>query len=217
MELSFQASIVAILMDNMNIQNSDILCIYPYGSRVYGTADETSDHDFIVVVTDNSTKEPKVQFRDQSLDRAVDFTLYSASMFQKLLDIHEISAIECISLPHDRLIISRQNFDFKLDLKQLRDSVSARASNSWVKTKKKLTVLADYNPYIGKKSLFHSLRILMFGKQIAMFGKVVDFAVANHYWYEIVDANTDVWEYYKAKYQQAYNDMATQFRAVAPK
>ncbi len=62
---------------------------------------------------------------------------------------------------------------FKLDKTKLRVAISTIVSNSWVKGKKKLIVQGDYDLNLAIKSTFHSLRILDFGTQIAMEGKII--------------------------------------------
>lgn len=196
------------ITDTKNVHN-----MYQYGSHVYECNDELSDIDVIVIggfcpcIDHNNDK--------------IDFTFIKELDFvYKLLD-HEISALECLYLP-DKYII-QENISFKervlpkVSLSKLRHSISAKASNSFVKCKKKLTVEKDYNPRIGKKSLFHSLRIILFGIQLAKIGRIEDYTVANQYWYDIVNNPSDDWEYYKKIYKPEYNRLMTEFRKLAPK
>jgi hypothetical protein len=106
---------------------------------------------------------------------------------------------------------AQQYDEFEIDYDKIREEFSRIASNSWVKCKKKLIIEKDYNPYIAKKSLFHSLRILMFGIQIMKLGKIVDFSEANIYYKDIMDSPND-WEYLKEKYQPIYNKLKSEFR-----
>ena len=93
--------------------------------------------------------------------------------------------------------------------------MSQKANHSFVKAKKKIEVEKDY--YVGWKSLFHSLRILVFGIQIAKEGCISDYSAANDYWHEIREANQYDWSYFKSKYQPEHNRLATEFRKLAPK
>jgi hypothetical protein len=86
-----------------------------------------------------------------------------------------------------------------------------------IQGKKKLTVEKDYSPYIAKKSLFHSLRILIEGIQIAKYQKIIDYSQANYLWEEIVNNKVNDWSYYKEKYQPLYNKLNSEFRIYAPK
>jgi hypothetical protein len=142
-------------------------------------------------------------------------TIYDCKRFQQRVDDHEISVLECLCLPKEHILQKEMDFSWTLDLGKLRESLSAKASNSFVKAKKKFEV--EQQPYIAKKSLWHSLRILKFGIQIAVNGRITDFAETNDLWKEILGNPSTSWEDYKAKYQTLYNNLKTQFRLVAPK
>ena len=100
-------------------------------------------------------------------------------------------------------------------MSELRTTISEKASHSFVKAKKKIDKEHDY--YVGWKSLFHSLRILNFGIQVASKGKIYDYSAANPIWFEIRDAQRYTWDYFKDKYQPVYNELATEFKKLAPK
>ena len=184
-----------------------ILCVFPYGSKVYGTADPQSDTDLILVVDNDS--EPEAQYKLPG----VDLTVWTVNKFQQLLLGHDPVALECWYLPKDMAFCSR-NFVFDLDLGKLHKSFSAKASNSWVKAKKKMEVHGEFR--IGMKSLFHSLRLLGFGIQIAKFGKLFMYNEENSVWRDIVAQNFDSWRAYKDYWQPYYNRLHSEFRLVAP-
>ena len=179
-----------------------------YGSRVYGTNHENSDYDFIAVVKDK--------------DKPVDFPLpkgdvlvFSEEEFGKRIEQHDVTALECLWLPEKNILNGAVKVDFSLNLGKLRDSFSATASNSWVKAKKKFLVEKDFNPYIGKKSAWHALRIIDFGIQIAKNGKIVDYGSRNFDYEKIIGFNS--WEEINSEYKAVYNQLSSEFRLVAPK
>lgn len=194
--------------------NNPYRSIFLYGSRVYGTAKEDSDKDFILIKEDGE----KEQFSHQMLfDVTYENTVYSIVEFQKLLDDHEISALECYFLPKEFRLKDSAIFSFVLDKAKLRHSLSKKSSNSWVKAKKKFEVEADRDIYAGKKSLFHSFRILDFGIQIATTGKINDYGSQNSLFKEIMRNTSEVWEDYQSLYKEKYNHLSTVFKKVAPK
>jgi pentatricopeptide repeat protein len=70
------------------------------------------------------------------------------------------------------------------------------------------------------KSLFHCLRLLVFGIQIATYGKITDYSEANHYWEDMWDKNivpSHKWEDYKAMYQPELNRLKSEFIKLCPK
>ncbi len=177
--------------------------LVPYGSRVYGTHTDKSDYDYICIAKGLNTGE---EYRNGNLN----IHLFDPIDFQNQLHDHKIHTLEAYYHP-DNLC---SKFDFKLDLVKLRHELSQKASHSFVKAKKKIEVEKDY--YIGWKSLFHSLRILTFGKTLATTGKII-FNEANEYWFEILNAQQYNWNYFKTKYQPIYNTLSTEFKKVAPK
>lgn len=199
------------LVESFDLDRYGLLGLYAYGSRVYGTADADSDHDFIAVV-----REPVGKIDNLSAGWA-DITIYDSQRFQEEIDAHEISVLECIFLGAEHVLITFPEATFNLDLPSLRRSISGKASNSFVKTKKKLTVPEDINVRIAKKSLFSSLRIINFGLQISRYGRIIDYGAANHYWREISENPSEDWETYKRLYQPVYNRTMSEFRRFAPK
>lgn len=193
-------------------QDDDIILL-PYGSRVYGTQSDTSDYDFLCIMPANRKKDSGEEYRNGDLN----IHLYNHMHFQDLLNRHKIQAMEGYFLPNHLLFNQRirKEFTFNLDLGTLREEISSKSSNSFVKAKKKIDKEKDY--YVGWKSLFHSLRLLDFGTQIARYGVIRDYGSMNHHWKDIKNANEYEWAYFKEKYQPIYNALATEFRKVAPK
>ncbi len=187
---------------------SELIVIYPYGSRVYGTHGPGSDHDFIVVYGGEDKSKDAQQYDSYSKDITV--TTYHIDSWQEHLRNHKIFAMECHDLFEPEPMV--------IDLPLLRKEISSKASNSWVKCKKKLELHDEY--YIGIKSLFHSFRIPMFGIQIAKHGQIQDYSVANDLWFKELEPmlhSRPTWEEIKAEYQPRHNALMTEFRTYAEK
>lgn len=180
----------------------------PYGSNMYGTATDKSDDDWICVVPDSAGIVTGTEYRKDRLN--VQF--YTRTDFQDQLNVHKVVPLECY-LHHGEEKLKEQ-FKWRLDKAKLRQEWSAKASNSFVKAKKKIEVEKDY--YVGWKSLFHCLRILDFGIQIASTGGITDYGSANQHWLDILNAQQYNWPYFKEKYQPVYNELASEFRKLAP-
>lgn len=222
-------------MKKINILYGDLVCQYaictfPYGSRVYGTGSQKSDFDFIYIVDDQFVEELDEQYVFHSdFDNVnkvytdhfheINISIYGKTKFQQMCDDHHISALECIFLP-DNLIkyhIADYKFKFELNLQQLRKSISEKASHSWVKAKKKFEIEDDRNIYVGKKSLFHSMRIIDFGTQIAKTGKIENYQSCVGLWNEIKNNLSESWKDYESFYKTKHNEMMSEFRKLAPK
>ena len=185
--------------------------LYPYGSMVYGTYEEgKSDRDYIAIVPVYMQELDGQQWEcgDEQ------YSIYSVTTWREKLNRHDIDALECYFLPN--WLVIKELVHFELDIKTalIRQSISGTASNSWVKCKKKLTVMKDLAPRVGKKSLWHALRILDFGTQLMMHKRIVDYASCNSYHDEIVNCPIDDWSYYKEKYQPIYNAAKSQFKEI---
>lgn len=171
-----------------------------FGSHIYGTANIESDKDYIVVID----APEGTMYNCQNFEGS-DYVCYSYEDFRQAIFAHKVQMLEVLFY-HEFII------DFKLDLQLLRKEFSSVASNSYVKCKKKI---ADGEVYIGLKSLYHSLRILMYGIQIAKHGKIVDFYEANCYYEEIMDIGGD-WDKLHKRFKPIYNKLKSELRTLAP-
>lgn len=190
------------------------LNVYHYGSFVYETfQDGISDYDYIVIFPDKFQDFNGRQFEKDNCQ----YSFYTKSAWQERLDRNEIDAIETYFLPKKYIIKETVKFSTNIVKEKIRENFSKTASNSFVKCKKKLTVEKDFAPRVGKKSLWHSLRIINFGTQILKYGRIKDYTSVNHLYDEIVNCESNDWKYYKEKYQQLYNKMKTEFRLAEHK
>jgi len=186
--------------------------LYPFGSRVYGTARSDSDWDYVAI---------KDQVRLGEMNKGlINIRYLTPNHFQRLLDEHHIMALECYHLPSDKVLIQPDvPWKFKLDKARLRHSLSEKSSHSWVKAKKKFVSPYDREKELerGKKSLWHSIRIISFGIQIATSRSIFRYSEVNHLFKEIMDDLSEDWQHYEEKWKPVRNSMLTNFREVAPK
>lgn len=193
------------------LKDENVISLFKYGSHVYGTNNEHSDNDLIMVVINGTTLSDEFL---KNFNQFGDLTIYDESEFQNQINNHEISVLECLFLDKKDIYKNNKDWNFNLNLQTLRSSISGKASNSWVKAKKKFIVEKDYNPYIGQKSAWHALRILNFGTQIATFGKINNYQELTPLYKDILSLD---WEGINNKYKSLYNELASKFREVAPK
>lgn len=193
------------------LRETDVLAVYPYGSRVYGTSLPTSDYDFIIITKDTTVD-------TIGLSNNIHATIYSLAEYQKQLESHDISCLECMSLPLEKMVKAVVHPQLEsINLGKLRESISAKSSNSLVKAKKKLTLYDDkQNHYIGVKSMYHALRMIRFAIQIAKHGKIVDYGECNDLYREMM-ALTPSWDILLEKYKPVHSQWMTEFRLLAPK
>lgn len=209
------------------IPNYRCRAMFDYGSRVYGYK-APDDYDMIVVIADD----PKMDvlhdyFYEQHMFDPYNVTVVNESRFFELREQHEISILECLNLPEKNIPwmcsvfkdkLAKDNFEIYLP--QLRNAISKTASNSYVKAKKKLIVEADQDLECSIKSLFHSLRILQFGIQLASTGKIQNFAESNSLYVDIIKNYQEShlnWDEIHKTMKPVYNELSSQFKQLAPK
>lgn len=208
-------------IDNIlkELSTIDILAIYPYGSQVYGNK-TPEDFDFIVI-SENSDYQ-QIQFTKNDIEYEI--SVYPKEEFLNMLKDSEITSLECVYINHSNkyIIPSFQNDieDISLSKEKLRRSSSQKASNSYVKAKKKLIISEDRDEYISLKSLWHSFRILDFSNQLCLNGKIDNPSSMNDLFIEInqdyLDFDCD-WDKLHSKYKPLHNQLASEFKKNAPK
>lgn len=182
--------------------------VYLFGSRVYGTATFDSDWD-VIMVAKNSIESTEIR------SGLYNIHVYTPDKFAYDLKQHRINNIECIMSPDEFILKDDIDYSsFKINKQILRHSLSRTSSNSWVKARKKIEV--ENERYIGIKSLFHSIRIPMFGIQISRYGKIEDFSCANYILDDLIK-NYYTWNEMDKKYRPILNKTMTEFRDLTPK
>lgn len=177
------------ILKNFSLKE-EILNIYPYGSRVYGTFNEESDYDFIVVAKPAFLSDGSFKMNAKSSeDRKIQIIMYSRTGFIDAINNYDMSALECLSLEENQIIRKIWQFKInKINSKELAKKVIFKSSNSWhlaeMQSKGDLKRAA-------KKGIFHALRILDFGIQFKKNNKIVDFSSCNDLWKEISSINDE--------------------------
>ncbi len=179
---------------------------YVFGSRVYCTSRSSSDWDIKLIA--NGT------VSNLELRRGLfNIHIITPQDFEKQLKQHKPGSVECVLAPDD-FRIKDGDFPFTLDIPSLRHSFSHTSSNSWVKCKKKIR---QGDRDIALKSLYHSMRIPMFGKQIAESGTITDWTVANEIFEKLYSRYDWTWEELDEEFRDQKNDIMTEFRNVTEK
>lgn len=204
-------------MINTIKEKYDTLAIFPYGSNVYKNK-IPEDYDFIIV-----SEKPYFQESFILNNTKFEITNHYKEDFSRLLDSHEISILECCFIDHKNKYISddiiKKINDFSIDKLKLRESISSKSSNSYVKAKKKIEIGEDFNLNVSLKSLWHSIRMIEFGIQFANNG-VIEPEKSNYLYDEILKDylifNND-WSKLHSKYRPIYNSISTEFKKICPK
>lgn len=207
--------------------NYNVRAVTHFGSTVYGTITERSDIDIIAICDSQEDLYDVYQSKDYpelfEYSRDVDLHLISLKTFQELLNEHDIMALETYYQLSNNF---KSLLEFTLDLDKLRMKVSAVVNNSWSKARKKLDI-PEEDDYIALKSLFHSIRILSYGIDLARDGRI-DFKnvlidgekiSCSSFWKQLQYEYSQGfrWKEFKAEYTSLQNSNATLFRTLATK
>lgn len=165
----------------------------------------------------------------------MDITVYTIKSFKKLLNLFDHHILECVSLGYSEnyskfILLEKEKIEMPKinDLYCVRKSISERINHSYVKFKKKLLV-ENGEELIGKKSLWHSIRLGMFGIQVIKYGYIKDYSCCNQYYQDIVlnsypenyekknYTNEEIFKLYEEKYKRLTKELESEIRKLAPK
>lgn len=182
------------IIEASGIHPLKVRAIYRYGSRVYGTQNQDSDYDFVIVASNQLEHEEKKVALGNSL---LNIQIITHDKFQRNLESYDILALECIFLPAEHVIFQKAPISFDINNKKLSKSLLSESFVTWRNAKLKLE---QRDIRRGLKKIFHSLRVLYFANQIAEHGKIVDYSEANNLFEEIQNCDELDWEFFKEKY-----------------
>lgn len=146
------------LSNNWNKNNNAIICRYLRGSKLYKTADEQSDNDYLAIVGDDVIIIPDERYTNIDCIKA-DKRIYQTSFDDT--DVEIVKYSDFISLIKEQSPLALEaifsiergmstvndiflNF-FELNKWKIRESFGSIANNSFVKAKKKLVVKESYD------------------------------------------------------------------------
>lgn len=176
--------------------------IYVFGSRVYGTATADSDYDVIVVA--NSMNE-----KTEIIHEDLNIHIWTPDKFIRDLKELDMHNLECIFAPDHARIMEKVNYvdkNFSINPDKMKYAAMTQSFNRFHTAKIKIL---DGDIHRGTKSLFHSLRILLFAQQILKYGRIEDFTEANQFWADIkldlqltknIKDGEEMWRYFKGRY-----------------
>ena len=183
------------ILNHFDIPIDDVLCIYPYGSRIYGCVTETSDHDWVIVY--RSSLLPNGAFRNNAIsseDRSHQAICYSRTGFINAINTYDMTALECMFIPEEVIPLKKMNFSIKKwEKKAMVNAIISKMSSSWyiaIKNKKKDVLKC-------KKNVYHSLRMLRFALQMLDKEKIYDYSECNELKKEIFNTPDENFRMYK--------------------
>jgi hypothetical protein len=197
----------------LRLDDSAIHAMFRCGSRVYGTASPTSDHDFVAVLARADGA------RDLVFADGCNVVVHTRASFQQALEHHSVFALECLFAPaQHRLKEPSPSPRFQLDRAKLAASAADRARSDFAKA----TARPEAEPDASRKKAFHAIRVLWFARQVAREGRITDFEAAAELWEEIATAPLvpSTWLRYGAEIESRIAELqalASARQAVGPR
>lgn len=194
---------------------------YIWGSQLYGLTNKQSDKDYLIIFENEIEKNNYIKERSTVNDEC-----WTWNEFQEKLNQHDLKALEVYYANQGtiktHLFYYCNEYQFKLNLQQLRKSVSAVVSNAHVKARKKFQ---DKNIYIGLKSYYHCIRILIMFTYLAKNGRFnpCDFKNELDYVYTDIVINSQnkdpdsLWDQLESKYKYMLKSLQHTFKLYCPK
>jgi len=141
-------------------------------------------------------------------DGRIQGVVFSRGGFIDAINNYEISALECLSLSSDQVILQKWPFEVsKWHEKTMVKKIIEKASAS--------RHIADLQAKSGhkdraQKGMFHALRILHFGLQLKEHQRIVDFSVCNDLFCEMM--SVEVEEFDTRDWYGVFDDLLEQLR-----
>lgn len=214
------------LISFLNFENEKILNIYLFGSRVYKIHKETSDYDYIFIVTDDYIyKRPKNEqvsyeyeqftftnhkeaFRGMIKYKDINIGIYKETLFRRLLEEHLIWALFCIHLPKEFIFKETVKFQPRIRHIKLRNSVLMEVGRTWQKAKNLFVKEKAFEK--GRKLIFYTFLYLYWGIHFKE-EKGFSFEEAVKIKKEIDITESNDWKVFVVKFENEYENLKEYF------
>jgi hypothetical protein len=162
------------IAEEIGINGSSIQFASVQGSNVYGVESQNSDWDITVVSTDLIGYRFS-EFSFEGID--YDVNIYSPEEFQNRIDRKYMKELEILSYPEEAFLIKTLDFQTENNRTQLINKVREESDELWFRAKNNLKIKKD--DYQALKTIWHSIRFLIFAEQILKFGSIEKLSAAN--------------------------------------
>lgn len=174
---------------------------YLFGSRVYGSATEQSDWDYVLVGKG-------LKYREVTSDN-INIHVMSDHLLRANVEDYDMRALECILAPKEAIIYERKPTKFKVkDKSKFTEKILFQVDKNWRVAKKKFN---EGDVYGGKKRVYHAIRIYHFAIQLAKKGKITQWNAATKIKNDIMQDSHSDWDYFRLKYEAEKNQLKKRF------
>jgi len=193
--------------DKLSLKPADVLNVYLIGSRMWGTASISSDHDLYLVVQGNS---PARNSHFQIPGLNVDATVVGETYFQQRLNDAKLKELSCLWAPPACKLLERRNFQLvgsaatsgaaagAVDRARLGSSLTAGYEKDWTRARKQIQ---GGRLEVGKKVLSHCVRAHLLSLQIVSCGHIVDYEAGKEFVEWLRGTYSKDWTTYEVEFE----------------
>eukprot|EP01080_Neovahlkampfia_damariscottae_P010842 gene10842-3462_t len=200
------------------LKETKLLNVYLFGSRLFGTATEKSDFDFLVVCDDY---DGNFILNSKENETPVDLNIISSKKFKEKILNYSYHELITIWFPKEYVYLEKYPaidlIENQIEISQLRTTLSLQAKQVWERAKEKFKESKDFQK--GRKGIIHSLRIFEFGSQIAVNGYISNFCVLEDEFNLMFGKYKDEedWDKINSIFRKMYLHKHEEFKKNAPK
>lgn len=156
-----------LVRKNLN-HGGEVLNMYYWGSRWYGTAHEgTADWDFLAIVT--GYQQPAVNNVVEEGD--IDVSLWEVSVWENKLDQHVPWALQMLYYNEEGIVLESRKFHMDIRLPKLKKALGL---NTEVNLRQAKGFWRDGDIRKSKKRVFYVLQIVTLMTQLVQHGTIID-------------------------------------------
>lgn len=172
------------ILGALKLYPSKLKSIYCFGSRVYGTHNEKSDWDYVIIANTPDTNK-EINYWSLVSKTTLNMHIMTSDHFLQHLNEYRSFAIECFFAPQEFRLFESVRFNWAPKRRSLVHSFTHISNMAWDSSIKKF----EENYYSSIKCVFHSIRVPLFAKQILQHGTIVDFKEANYIYEKLQSKN----------------------------
>lgn len=204
------------LAQEVGISKSSMQFVSLQGSRVYGVNIQDSDWD-ITIVSNEISGYRFIEFYIDGFN--YDINAYSPEEFKARLERHEMKELEILSYPKEFVLIESVKFNTEINRTQLINMVIKESDELWYRAKSKLDSKTDV--YQALKTIWHSIRFLIFAEQILRYGSIEKIKAANVLRDPIVNSKQKSFDYFNNLFgelrEKMKNELNSRIDGVEPR
>ncbi len=183
------------ISEKIGINISDMQIAAVQGSNVYGVSGPNSDWD-IAIVTNSFSGYGFFDFSVEGIE--YDVHVYNAEEFQNRIDRKEMRELEILSYPDEAFMLKNIEINTSANKVQLIEKVREESDILWYRAKSSLE--SKENQYQALKTIWHSIRFLVFAEQILRFGSIKNLSSTNNLREEIVNSGQLSFSFFENKF-----------------